>query len=310
MHDYAFVGNDETSLLFLERVFEKKPPRFIITGEDRIEGRGRKMTSSLPALFAEKNSLKCFKTNDPNSVEFLQKIHSEGSVDFFLVFSFGYYLKKTFLSLPKRMCVNIHPSLLPLYRGAAPLNRAIMNNDRKSGVTFFRMTSKMDAGPVIASREIAFDECETSVTFRNKVLAEAARLFLSFDWESDFALFEQDDSKATPANKIDKKELILNLNEDSCSVKSKINGLSEYGVKCLINEKPVKIRSASLSDSDYDKEPGSIIIEGKRIIVKCLKGSVFLNEIQPEGKKTMSAESFINGYKIKTGDKVCVEFLA
>ena len=109
MHDYAFVGNDSTSLLFLEAVCRERPPRFIITGEDRIEGRGRRLTPSLLALFAEKNSITCFKTNDPNSVEFLQKVHFEGTVEFFLVFSFGYYLKKNFLNTPSRMCVNIHP---------------------------------------------------------------------------------------------------------------------------------------------------------------------------------------------------------
>ncbi|MGE3062666.1 MAG: methionyl-tRNA formyltransferase [bacterium] len=309
MHDYAFIGNDRTSLLFLQKVFEKRRPKYIITGEDRIEGRGRKLTPSMLASFAEEKSLKCFKTNNPNSAEFLQKISLAGAVEFFLVFSFGYYLKNGFLKTPQRMCVNIHPSLLPLYRGAAPLNRAIMNGDSKSGVTFFKMASKMDAGEIIVSEEIPLKRDETSLSLGIKAVEKAADIFMKFDWSADFPLLPQDDSRSTVAPKVDKRELLLDLTLNADEIKNRINGLSEYGIKCTINGRKLKIRSSSLEESFSEKDAGLIEIKDKRIIMYCRKGSISLNEIQPDGKAVMSAESYINGYKLKNGDKVCAEFL-
>ena len=309
MLDYAFIGNDSTSLLFLLKVIDKKKPKFIITGADRIEGRGRRLTPSLLSDYSEKFLVPCLKTDDPNSEDFFKRLEEFERPDFFLVFSFGYYLKKAFLDYPKRMSVNIHPSLLPLYRGAAPLNRVIMNNENKSGISFFKMTSRMDAGPIISSKEFILNENETSVTLKERAVNEAVEIFLDFNWESDFILENQNENLATTADKITKRELILNLTYDALQVKCMVNGLSEYGMRAILNGKRIKIRRASLEENISEKIPGLIEIKSKRIIMYCNRGSISLEEIQPEGKKEMDAESFMNGYKIKNGDKICAEFL-
>jgi len=308
MHDYAFVGNDAASLLFLKEVFEKRKPKFIITGEDRFEGRGRQLTPSVVADFARENSAPCIKTGDPNNEKFFREAANFEKPDFFLVFSFGFYLRKDFLCYPKRMCVNIHPSILPSYRGAAPLNRSIMNCDRSGGVSFFKMTSKMDAGPLIISSRIFFDDDETSLTYREKAVKRAAGDFLSFDWDSDFALREQDESKATIAPKIGKEELEVDLSLDAGRMKCRINGLSEHGVRCVIGGRRAKLRFASLADDDSSGEAGRIEVRGKELLMQCAKGMIRINLIQPEGRQTMSADSFINGYKIKNGERVCAEY--
>ncbi|HAV92396.1 TPA: hypothetical protein DCW38_04365 [candidate division WOR-3 bacterium] len=309
MLDYAFIGNDSTSLLFLLKVIDRKKPKFIITGADRIEGRGRRLTPSLLSDYSEKLSIPYLKTDAPNSEEFLKRLEAFERPDFFLVFSFGYYLKKAFLDYPKRMSVNIHPSLLPLYRGAAPLNRVIMNNEKKSGISFFKMTSRMDAGPIISSKEFILNENETSITLKERAVNEAAKIFLDFNWERDFILEYQNENLATTAEKIEKKELILNLSYDALKVKCAVNGLSEYGLRAILNGKRIKILRASVEDYISEKNSGLIEIKSKRIIMYCNKGSISLEAIQPEGKKEMDAESFINGYKIKNGDKICAEFL-
>ncbi|PIP14278.1 MAG: hypothetical protein COX48_01750 [bacterium (Candidatus Stahlbacteria) CG23_combo_of_CG06-09_8_20_14_all_34_7] len=309
MYDYAFIGNDSISLLFLKAVIKEKRPRFIVTGNDRIEGRGRKLTPSLLTSFASENSIECIKTSEPNSEDSLKYIREMGSVDFFFVFSFGYYLKNDFLNIPSRMCINIHPSLLPLYRGAAPINRCIMNGDKKSGVSFYKMTLKMDAGPLIISKEIILEEDEISLTLREKIVRKTAEIFIDFDWEKDFPMTNQDDSISSSAPKIMKNEFVLNLNLNAEKMKSHINGLSEYGIKCFLNRKKIKVFSASLYEDRSQKDAGTIEIKDKRIIMNCIKGSISLNEIQPDGKRIMSAESYINGYQLKNGDKICAEFL-
>ncbi len=154
MADFAFLGNDRVSLAFLEKTIVSLKPAYIVTGADRISGRGRKLIESPLADFSRKQDIPLYKTDNPNDADFMKGLPE---TDFFLVFSFGYKLSNDFLSLPNRMPVNIHPSLLPAYRGAAPINRAIINGEHTTGVTFFKMTERMDSGPVIMQQQIAHD---------------------------------------------------------------------------------------------------------------------------------------------------------
>lgn len=304
MADFAFLGNDRVSLAFLEKISASFKPAFIITGSDRISGRGRKIVESPLAGFSRKHSLPLYKTDNPNDIDFMNRLPK---TDFFIVFSFGYKLSREFLSLPERMPVNIHPSLLPAYRGAAPVNRAIMNGERSTGVTFFKMTERMDSGPVIMQEKITVHEGMTSAELMNTAIETASSMFTAFDWDSGIVMHEQDESKATKAPKINKAELLFNPEDKASVLAHRINGLSEYGLRALFRGKNIKLKKARLINLKA-KEPGSIEIRNKSFIISAEDSCLEILSIQPEGKQEMDAFSFINGYKPANGEKICAAY--
>ncbi|HAF07732.1 MAG: methionyl-tRNA formyltransferase [bacterium] len=308
MDSFVFIGNDNISLKFLEKIIDKKKPYYIITGEDRISGRGRKLNPSPLVDIAKKHSVEILKTSNPNSFDFIKTLKEKKIPDFFLLFSFGYILKKDFLEIPKRMSVNIHPSLLPKYRGAAPINRVIMDGEKKSGVTFFRMDETLDGGDIIFQESFELKPYIDSLELREKMVDVASEIFLNFDWSKPFQLSKQDDRFATYAKKIKKKELFVDLEKTPDQVANHINGLSEYGVKCRMGNYNVKIRKALPSDCSVEKWSLKISQRGE-LLLGCLNGSISVLKIQPEGKITMDVKNFINGYRIKSGEKICVEYL-
>lgn len=309
MHNFAFVGNDRISADFLGRIVSDSPPSFIITGGERRRARGGEMIPSPLKNLAEEHGIRVLSTDDPNSPVFLDSLNGL-SADFFIVFSFGYYLKDRFLSLPKRMCVNIHPSLLPKLRGAAPVNRSIMNGESSTGVTFFKMTSKMDAGPVIMQRRIDIKKDMTSEELFRDSIEAASEMFLSFDWSADFKTEKQDDSGATHASKIEKVELFYSSRWTALKANRMINGLSEHGVRALFRGRRIKMyRSILASETGGgENDSGSLRVSEGRLKMECREGSIFIEKIQPEGKNAVSGKEFINGMRIKNGEKICAEY--
>ncbi len=308
MDNFVFLGNDNISKLFLEKIIVKKKPLFIITGEDRLARRGRKPTESPLIEIAKKFSIKVLKTENPNEEEFLENIKKNGKIDFFLVFSFGFILKKEFLSIPQRMSVNIHPSFLPYYRGPAPINRTIINGEKKSGITFFKMDESIDGGDIIYQESFELSPYIDSIELKNIMVQKAVNIFLEFNWSENFKIYKQDERFATYAKKIRKKELFLDLSLDNKRLANKINGLAEYGLKCRIGKYNVKIRKA-IPHKNMVKNGIVEINDLKELIIGCENGSISVLKIQPEGRNIMDIKSFINGYRVKNGEKVCVESL-
>lgn len=307
MHKFAFVGNDRVSAGFLKRIISDSPPSLVITGADRRKARGGGFVSSPLKEIEALHGIKTLSTDSPNSPEFLEVL-KEHDVDFFIVFSFGYYLKESFLKIPKRMCVNIHPSLLPKLRGAAPVNRSIMNGDSFTGVTFFKMTERMDAGPVIMQKRIDIKSEMTSEELFEESIAVASGMFLSFDWNSDFKMDEQDEAEATSAPKISKEELYLSHEWDARKTDRMINGLSEHGVRAVFRGKRVKIYRSALAGEHSGGEPGEIHVHNGKLKMSCAEGAVYLEKIQSEGKNAVNGKEFINGMRIKNGEKICAEY--
>ncbi len=304
MDNFAYIGNDNISAEFLHSILQYKKPKYIITGDDRIAGRGKKLIESPLAIIAKENNIPFYKTNNCNAKDF---INSLPQTDYFLVFSFGYYMSTSLLNVPNRMSVNIHPSLLPKYRGAAPINRVVINGEKETGITFYKMIKEMDAGPIIIQKKIPVENNTTSIELKKNLINLAKEVFLSFDWNADFSLINQNDNNATYAPKIDKKELKIDFSNNANIVNNKINGLAEYGVKAFFRNKLIKIRQSILFETHSNKQPGSIEIKNKSIIVYCKKGSIQLKQIQPSGKNILTDKEFLNGYKIKNGEKLCAE---
>ncbi|MFO8062055.1 MAG: methionyl-tRNA formyltransferase [bacterium] len=307
MADFAFIGNDYIAAQFLRRTEGNAHFRYVVTNADSPKGRGRRVGETPVAEYAGHAGIETMKTDNPCSEEFLEILRSK-PVDFFLVFSYGHILSEAFFSIPGNMPVNIHPSLLPQYRGAAPVNRVIMNGEEKTGVSFIKMVKKMDAGPIIMQEVLDISPDMTSMDLTERIIERAVSMFSDYDWDSPAALRQQDDGAATYAPKIKKNELDYNTHWDGKKLNNMINGLSEYGIRAFLGERRIKLFSSRLNETETMRTSGLIEISGNKIILYARRGSVSLEIMQLDGERKMNAADFINGRKIKGGDIICAEY--
>jgi len=231
--------------------------------------------------------------------EFLQTIKDIGA-DLFVVVSYGQILKQVLLDIPPLGCINIHGSILPKYRGAAPIQRAIMNGDKKTGITIMKMTAKMDAGDIIATHEVAIDDNDNYRTLEEKLYEAAAPLLLSILNNFSFCInkaYRQEESKVTFASKITKEEFFINWQEEAHILNNKIRGLYPQArcyVKVNGKKKLLKILKAFYVDKSGPL--ASVLVKDKTsLIVACGGGALSLLEVQLEGKKPLLVSEFLKG---------------
>ncbi len=206
------------------------------------------------------------------------------------------------------MSVNIHPSLLPELRGAAPINRAIINGINETGITFFKMISKMDAGPIIMQKSLNIEKNIISCDLKDKLISLAAEMFISFKWDDEISLYEQNDDELSYADKISKEDLIINCNDEAQRINNTINGLSEFGIKAKLDKWNVKLRQSKILETETNSDLCNIIIEDRKMIMNCRRGSLEIIRIQETGKNIVTGREFVNGHQLKNGDKICVEY--
>jgi methionyl-tRNA formyltransferase len=221
--------------------------------------------------------------------------------DLFVVVSYGQILKQRLLDIPLLGCINVHGSLLPKYRGAAPIQRAIMNGDEVTGITVMKMTKKMDAGDMMAIKEVVIGHDDNYVEVERKMWEVAAPLLLEVI--NNFSIFskdayKQDESKVTFANKIGKEEFFINWKQSATSIHNKVRGLYP-DARCYVEvngkRKLFKILASSVVEN-FSKEAGSIVkMEDGELIVGCGEGALKLLKVQLEGKKPLVIDEFLKG---------------
>ena len=210
------------------------------------------------------------------------------------------------------MPINIHASLLPKYRGAAPINWAIINGDKITGVTIMKVTKKMDSGPIILQKNIQISDCDTFISLEGKLRILGAELLLeaiSLLKTKKFKLTLQDDAKVTFANKLKKRDGCINWNESAGKIFDLIHGTLPWpGAFTHYKGKLLKIfdaKVATVFDTKNQVYPGEIVqVLKSGLTVAAGKGYLEINELQLEGKRKMTVEEFIAGHKIKVGEKL------
>ena len=242
------------------------------------------------------------KASDPAFIEELRKFNA----DLFIVVAYGQILKKELLDIPRKDAINVHASILPKYRGAAPIERAIWEGEEKTGITIMKMVAKLDAGDIIATDEVYIDPDMTSKELKQKLLEIAKPLLLETIhlFEKDQISYEkQDDKYSTYAHKIEKEDLLLDFNKDAKSLHNQIRALSPSPgarVEILLNgvKKYLKILKSKIIDQK--SEPKKIIcFEKDNFIIGCNGQALQILELQLEGKRAMNASDFIKGVKNK-----------
>ena len=295
----VFMGTSIFAVKILKSLYQNGYPiATVYTQAPKKSNRGMRVTKSPVHSISETLSLEVRTPvtlkNNQEEYEYLKDIDA----DMCLVIAYGQIIPESFLNLTKKGFINIHASLLPKYRGAAPIQRAIMNLEKKTGISIMKINSQLDEGPVCKSYEIDIDEKDSSDDLSEKLSDLAVEKILDDidDILDDKAKFrDQDHSNATYAKKIDKKESSIDWNTPAKSVIAKINGLN--GAHFIFQGARYKILKAELNN--LSGKPGEII--GDSLEIACKEKSIKVMMIQREGKKPQKTAEFLLGSQIKKG---------
>ena len=297
----VFMGTPEFSLPTLEALIENKfNVVSVYTQPPTKSKRGQKINVSPIEEFSKKNKINFKNPINLNSDEEL-KIFKELSPDIVVVVAYGQIISKNFLNIAKFGFINIHASLLPKWRGAAPIQRAIMNGDKKIGVSIMKIEEKLDSGPVLASKEIELGQNATHGEIEKTLSVMGANLLVE-----NLKRLERDNSKfigqvhseATYAKKIDKDETKINWSLDATKVLAHIHGLSPIpGAWFEYENERFKVLRAKIST--VNGKPSYVLDDN--LTVACKSNSIQILELQRQGKNKQTAKEFLLGKKINSG---------
>ena len=273
----------------------------VLTQPDRAAGRGLKQTKNPVKLFAEKAELTVldFESLDGENVfETIKKL----SPDLLITIAYGGLIPQKILDIPRCESINIHPSLLPLWRGASPIQSAILNGDTKTGISLIRMTPELDAGPIFAVTETSIDPEENTLTLSNRLANMSATLMtdnIEDIVNKNTFPNEQEHQKATYASKLTKQDAIINWTRSASEILKKIKAFNPWPVAhSILEQKNFRIWDAKLSKQINDiSKPGSIVkAQSNEILVATGDGMLSLITVQLEGRKKMHALDFFKGF--------------
>ncbi len=277
-----------------------------VTQPDRQKGRGMKLLPPPVKVTAEENSIPVFQPTTMKDRAFEETLQSLAP-ELIIVAAYGKILPRYILDYPKYGCINAHASLLPRHRGAAPINRAIMEGDTLTGVTSMYMADGIDTGDMILKIEVPIEECDNAGTLHDKLAAAAGEaMCLTVDRLLDGTITRtpQSEDGMTYAAKITQADCPVDFNAPARRVYDHIRSLAP--VPCALTHTPdgklLKITSAELCDSKNGDTPGRVVSLDGGITVACADGCVKITGVIPEGKGRMSAADYVRGRKIAIDD--------
>ncbi len=278
----------------------------VITQPDKPKGRGYVMTPPPVKVRALEAGLPVYQPTTLRDEAFAALL-AEINPDVIVVVAYGKILPVNVLEYPKYGCINLHGSLLPEYRGAAPIQRAVMDGRTTTGVTTMYMADGIDTGDMIDKAEITLTDADNFETCHDRLAEVGANLLCSTLRDIEVGNIHrtpQNHTLATHAAKIEKPDCILDFSSDARELFNRIRGLSPFPLAfAVLNGKMVKFVSAEYSDKTYDTFPGTVSsLDNGVVTISCGRGSLRLTGLLPEGKGRMSAADFIRGRKINVGD--------
>jgi methionyl-tRNA formyltransferase len=303
----VFMGTPEFALPTLEKIQNSSLCILsVITQPNRPKGRGQKQVDSPIKKFALENNLPVLQPETVNTQEFIASL-LKNRPDYIIVVAFGQILSEALLKVPKQFCINLHSSLLPKYRGAAPINRAILNGETRSGVTTMIMDKGMDTGDILLVDEIPIEQNDDAQSLHDKLSEQGGELILETLYrlqKNDLLPTSQNSDLASYAPKLKKEESLIDWKMDAENIFNKIRGLSPWpGTHTLYNGKRLAILKGKIVPGEPSDRPGHVErITDTGIEVGTGKNRLKITELKPEGKKAMPVKSFLSGYKINRDD--------
>lgn len=300
----VFMGSAELAVPSLRSILEAGRDEVVgvVTQPDRPAGRNKKLTPCPLKAFAEQKGLTIFtpeKVGSPESVEALRLL----SPDLFIVAAYGQYIPARIIDLAPHAAINVHPSLLPKYRGAAPIQWAIANGDEMSGVSIIDVAQKMDAGDILRQETYPIAPDDTSASLHDKLAEFGAELLLKAIEdirEGNVHRMPQDDELAVDVRKLNKDDSPIDWSQPAHVIYNRIRAFNPWpGSTCLLPDGTVlKVWCACLEEGQ-----GSLgeLLDEQLLVVATGSGAIRLLEVQPPGKTRMPADAFLRGHPLVAG---------
>lgn len=302
------MGTPDFAVPSLEMLINKHDVVGVFTMPDRPSGRGRKMKMPPVKEVAVKHNIPVYQPERiKNHPEVTQQI-KDLNPDLIAVAAYGQILPKEVLDIPKYGCINVHASLLPKLRGAAPINWAIINGMPTTGVTTMMMGEGLDTGDMLLKKEIEIKQNENAGELFDRLMYIGAELLdetIDGIEKNEIVPVKQDDSQSTYAPMMKKELGHLDFSKTASQVHDLARGVTPWpGAYALYNGKTIKIWSTELKEGQHNEEYGVIkSVTKKYVEVLCKEGSILIKEIQDLGGKRMDIASYINGHTINVGEK-------
>ena len=309
----VFMGTPDFSVGTLEAIIAAgHEVAGVVTQPDKPKGRGKTMLPTPVKEEALKHGFPVYqpvKVRDPEFLQVLEKLEP----DIIVVAAFGQIIPKSILELPKYGCINIHASLLPKYRGAAPIQQAVIDGEKESGVTIMRMGTGLDTGDMISRIVVPIAKDETGGTLFDKLAEAGAKLLVEtlphiFDGTAVYE--KQPEESPTPyAGMITKQMGLINFGKSAAELERLVRGLNPWpSAFTFWNGKTLKVWESFVVKSEETgaekSEPGTVVKTDKKgIYVACGEDVLVLSQVQLEGKKRMDADAFLRGCHIETGSR-------
>ena len=300
-----FFGTPEFAKTCLESIHQSHHEVVgVVTVADKASGRGQKMNQSAVKIFAVENNLPVFQPEKLKNEEFLAEMEKLDA-DVFVVVAFR-MMPKVLFEMPKLGTFNLHASLLPDYRGAAPINYAIINGEKKTGATTFFINEKIDEGNILLQEEIPVFPNENAGSLHDRLMEMGAKLIVkTLDGLAENSIIEKPQPEVSePKNafKIFKEDTRIDWTVNSETVHNFIRGMSPYPcafttLKIGEEEKSLKIYEGKFEVSSHNKIPGSLEIDKSQFKICTKDGFYQPTELQLEGKKKMNVKDFLNGFQ-------------
>ncbi len=311
-----FMGTPDFAVDTLKRIIESKHEVvLVVTQPDKPRGRGKQVSFSPVKEVAVEHGIDVFqpeKIKTKESIEVLKQYNA----DVMVVVAFGQILSKEILDMPKYGCINVHGSLLPKYRGAAPIQWAVLNGDEVSGVTTMRMDVGLDTGDIILKKELTLDKEETAGTLFDHLMelgADACMETLELLESGKATYTPQNHDEATKTRLISKEMGKIDFVRSAEEIERLVRGMNPWpSAYCSINGKTLKVWKCFVATveeeaqcreafSEEPKEGQIILVTKKNVYIQTSKGILRLDEVQLEGKRRMTCEEFLRGFHIEQG---------
>ncbi len=308
MSRIVFMGTPDFAVPCLKALHKDHDVVLTVTQKDKKTGRGQKWLETPVKKTAQALNCPVFQPDNVNTEESIQTIQAYHP-DFIVVVAYGQILSQKILNIPKIDILNVHASLLPKFRGAAPIQWSIIRGEKISGVSIMRVVKALDAGPVYAMREVIIDEKMTAgmlhdclMNLGSQMITETIRDIL----EKDIKPNDQDEILTTYAPMLQKSMSHIDWKQDVLHVHNLIRGLTPWPSAVFnYKGKMVKISDTSYKIMAHGVEPGTILEVGpSRLAITCKDGVIYVKDVQFPGKKKMSIEAFLKGNQLEKGYKI------
>jgi len=305
----VFMGTPDFAVPSLQGLIDKGYDIVgVVTQPDRPKGRKQVLTKSPVKRLAENNGLEIFQPEKIKDKEAIQHVLN-WQPDILVTAAYGQIIPVELLETPRYKAINVHASLLPKYRGAAPIHQSIIQGEQETGITIMYMVKELDAGAILSQVKVPIEERDTVGTLHDKLSIAGAKLLvetLEKLQKGEITPIPQNDQLATFAPTLKRKDEMIDWNKTSFEIYNQIRGLNPWPVAfTYFQDKVFKIWWADPIPYDHHEPPGTVLEAGKeKLIVASKDGALDLKEVQPSGKRKMDIVSYLQGAKVAEGEKM------